>query len=245
MALTFSSVTLQPVSLNSVSVTWVMSAVEPGVTYTVSRSGAPEGPWVELSAGIVLATYLDMNVNLRSPSRLHHYMVTAIAGVNSTDSDPVAVFFTPDNYATEMVRRNNILLERHIGTSCKLYSRRTWGVKCPNCWDSVKQRRTTDSCLICYSTGFLGGYYTGVDIYISFMNPPQTIRPAEITDEQQTNNSWMSNYPIVKALDVIKTPDLKCWRVRSVLHSTKLQYIIRQRLELIEIDKNAQEYKLS
>lgn len=65
-----------------------------------------------------------------------------------------------------------IRLKHVTGVPVLLYISKKWGKVCTSCWDGASNYPTPKkSCTRCYGTGFLGGYFDPIKIWVSFPAP--------------------------------------------------------------------------
>jgi len=77
----------------------------------------------------------------------------------------------------EAMRRNYFILEQG-GERVKLYLRKWAGTPCPN--NSPTHKSTLNDCVICFGTGYIGGYNGPYDLIIA---PPDEAKALEATPE--------------------------------------------------------------
>jgi len=100
-----------------------------------------------------------------------------------------------------VIAKNRYLLEQ-FGERCKLFIRKENGVRCKNYVDTHKQAHNT--CLICYGTGFEGGYEGPIDVVIA---PPEAEKHIDLTDTglrlSFTFESWTGPSPLLRTRDFV------------------------------------------
>lgn len=74
--------------------------------------------------------------------------------------------------AKEINRKENLRFEKLIGMPAKVLKRKNFGELCTHCVDKLTGSVTNSSCLICYGTRFVGGYYNPVDVYMEIVGLP-------------------------------------------------------------------------
>lgn len=82
---------------------------------------------------------------------------------------PFTVRIKPRPEAREIARRLDIIFKARYGDSCKvrIWHRRTHGEKCTTCWDVYENVSKDVDCLICYGTGYKGGYVGPEEMYVT------------------------------------------------------------------------------
>lgn len=72
--------------------------------------------------------------------------------------------------AREIVRKENLLLQKRGGTRGWLFKRRNRGQACPRCLDPATGQVIDPKCLVCYGTGVNYGYHDPVELW-ALRNP--------------------------------------------------------------------------
>ena len=141
------------------------------------------------------------------------------------------------------------------GVPATYYRKKTTGAPCPVCWDDMLERETKGNCEACYGTGLDGGYYLGVDTYISFQLDQRTLKRTGMIDlKENLVAAWLTNYPKIKPGDVLKREDNKnIYEVqdpvgidglRSYRNGKTGEAVLRQILKLLQVEYNSILYKL-
>ena len=249
--LEFKSLTVECWDLDYLVISWSIKPTTEDInlsTFSVWRSNSPEGPFKQIQGGLVnVFVYKDPSVNLKHRWRKYYYKVKV-----DPENDPLRSPWIgpeskqdrPDVIATEIIRRNNLLLDRFVGIDAQLYIRRTWGQRCSECWDTIKQRKVKSDCLVCYNTGFVGGFFDPIPIKINFSPSPEMIRQANFEQQPDATNSWMSNYPQISPKDVIIEDGKTRWRVVQPSFTQKRRVKVHQVMQLVRVNHNDIEYKL-
>ncbi len=130
-----------------------------------------------------------------------------------------------DYYFKEIRRRQSVLLMQN-GEDCKLLIRRIEGTKCLHYDDYNKQckyprgktKAEKDSGTnVCFNTGFVGGYYTAVDIKVRFVPSGEAVVVREGGRRvEYTPRSWTVWLPVVKDHDIVVTSRNERFRLGEV-----------------------------
>lgn len=152
-------------------------------------------------------------------------------------SDAVTLSYYPSNYAQEVIRRKNLGLGRY-GKDIAVVKRRSFGTRCPDCWDSTLYRRSKEDCDSCYDTGWLYGYFNPI-IVKGVITPVVEDTQISIFGEWQVGNSLfvMGNYPRLKNKDVIVDNLNRRFRIEEVIPTEFTGALITQRARVSFIDK--------
>jgi hypothetical protein len=67
-----------------------------------------------------------------------------------------------------MARDTRVALERIVGHEALLFKARTWGPRCPQCFDKKTGATTRSGCKVCWGTSFTGGFLNPVRIFVKF-----------------------------------------------------------------------------
>ena len=99
--------------------------------------------------------------------------VTRKSDSSVTYSDPARREPTPDLIAREVRRLEVLLMREYIGRLCWVFPVRTFGQRCPDCWDRVSRKRYRTNCLTCYDASFRGGYLSPMAIMLQIDPTPK------------------------------------------------------------------------
>lgn len=72
--------------------------------------------------------------------------------------------------ARDIARREHLQQRQIEGTQGFLLKRKKFGVRCPQCTDWDTKEITNSDCGNCYGTGLVGGYYAGVEFWMTLNN---------------------------------------------------------------------------
>lgn len=224
--------------------------------YHVLRSNSPEGPFDRITpaGGLSAFQFEDTTVNRFSKWRRWYYKIEAVGPGPVTVFSPVFTLVVPfptrqGLVAAEIRRNRKILLEGigitpgTIGIRCLFYARRTFGNRCAECWDFVKRQVGNDRCLICFGTGFTGGYLPPLALYVN-VGPSTEATDLDPISEREPSKiqGWTTNYPEITRGDLLITQGNRRYRVEVKKESQQLEITYRQFLSLYEIPPVDVEY---
>jgi hypothetical protein len=234
-------------------------------TVEVWRSEAEGGQYQRVSQTMVAGDVFDFQdraVNLLSKWRQFYYRIR-ITNRNDTDEfhdygsnawrkvlegeDPGGVVMEapPDKYALESIRRFNLVLREFGGRRVLVSVQKTWGQRCPNCWDHLKSRRNKSHCMTCFDTGIGGGFFNPMEAWS--MKPPHKVY-VQLTSifELQADDRimWFSRYPRLKPRDLITSIDGDRFRVISISRHEKAWSLTRQTVQVRRLSRDQVEYRL-
>ena len=181
-------------------------------------------PVVPTESSVVTVSYSylkgeALRSTLQSRAKIF-YRVTTVAQ-DTTGTSPSGLIETPLEYCPpvspedsekmdyiwrEAIRRNRFILEQG-GERVKLFLRRTVGNPCPCKWDPHLfefSKQPLNNCLVCYGSGFIGGYEGPYDIII----PPED-NEARVSQGvtgrrvESTYEVWIGPSPVVSQRDFI------------------------------------------
>ena len=265
--LTVRNIRVSTLSRDSVTVSWTIEETPEdlsGYTLTLLRSGSEVGPYSVVSPAMSaedISEYHDREVNLVSKWRELYYRVrvTKVSDGETQEwgsvdpervlqgSNPLGVPLesAPDLEALEARRRFALTAREFGGRAVLALNRRTWGQRCPVCWDTLKRRRTKSGCLSCFDTGFTGGYFLPQETWCMKMPGQEAVQPTPYF-ELQVNDVVMQfgAHPRLSPRDLIVDAAKSRWRVLNVRRHEKGWALTRQTVHLREVPRSDIEYRL-
>lgn len=218
-------------------------------TFTIERSEAAMGPWDQASQPFEdKYHYRDVNVNLIHRFRQYWYRIkiTRKEDDEVTYSASIRMQPRPDKVAMEVRRLERMLFKEFVGRRCYLFPARTFGQRCPSCFDRVSGQSLRSHCLTCYDTTFAKGFLDPIEIWMQIDPCAQGTQLLQITETQQQNTSArLGDFPPTKPRDIIvEAGENRRWRVERVTETQRLRAVLHQELVLHEIPLSDIEYKL-
>lgn len=220
--------------------------------YNVYRSETQDGNYELLTSSPITDTFFVDNENFNSSKFEIEYWVIEIIldGGVSHKTAPIAAVpkrgTFQNNRATEINRREWVLLRKFTGMDATILRRKKHGQRCPVCWDPVSKKVVGNKCQTCYDVGFTGGYYSGMTTKIQF--------DARIENKQYTYfgkfeanqiGAWTIAYPDIQPHDlIIRHGDHKVYRVEQIQNTELLGNPVRQIMRITELAKEGVEYAL-
>jgi len=140
------------------------------ITFTVENSKSGTGDW--LTVGTVVDDYSITDATQRIYGKLlrSFYRVSFVHGAITYTSDVEQAggnLTGKDKMIAREIIRKEQLRFRLWGMPGILMKRRQWGQKCTTCLDWDTGQVKDSHCDICFGTGFVGGYFAGVDYTVS------------------------------------------------------------------------------
>jgi hypothetical protein len=217
-------------------------------TFTVERSESPLGPWDQVSPEFSdKYSFRDITVNLLNRFRFYYYRIKIKrkSDNNIIYSELAQNTNKPDLVAQEVRRLENLVFQEYIGRAVWLFPRRTFGQRCPNCWEDVTGQRVISGCVTCFDTGWARGFLDPIKCWIQFDPTVKHIENSQLIETQQQNASArLGHFPIVKPKDIIVESDNVRWRVERASDTQRLRAVLHQELVLHQIPRGDIEYKL-
>lgn len=210
----------------------------------VLRSEAPGGPWDAISE-----KFSDKYLFYDRFTRPFHnwrslfYIVRVTNKLTGATKDfgPSQQQAEPDLIANELRRHMQLLLREFTGRRCWLLPRRTFGQRCPTCWNKTLQKQTRSGCKTCFDTGFARGFLHPVEVFAQI----DTGAPAaDVRNAPGGNSARMVDIGGVKPRDILIEAENKRWRVTSVNQTEQSRSPIHLEVQLQEIPESDVEYAI-
>jgi hypothetical protein len=225
------------------------SSVDPrDFTFQILRSESPEGPFEAITEPFEdRYLFVDARIPAGHKYRQLWYRIRITHKASSEVEETASVTHEaePDLVANYIRRSEQTLLTQVIGRKCWLLKRRTFGPRCPSCWDATTQKRTRTSCMDCFDTSFLRGYHDPIEVWVQIdpFSKGEKLN-AQMKDHENITTGRMTFYPNVSPGDVLIEPENKRWRIIRVALSERLRAPVKQELQMREIQSTDIEYRL-
>ena len=166
--LSLTSLTVTTYDANKLTVSWAFKSTSESLSnyvIDVYRSETPGTGGIDeytlVGSGISATTsyYDDITVSgLFHPTRTWFYKIKVTN--QSTSKSSILFDTTPayikslslDKYTLEIIRRKKQVQDKFAGRPVYVLRRKTFGQRCPTCWDSTLFRRTKDDDTTCFGT---------------------------------------------------------------------------------------------
>lgn len=251
VALDINKLRVRTLDVTRMEVTWETSSPTVDAldyTFQVFRSESGEGPWdpktEEFSDRYI---FVDSRVPHADSSRQLWYKlrVRRKSDDSTKDFGPVMNDPEPDLVAQYIRRAEQTLFTQATGRQVWLFPRRTFGLRCTNCWDPRLSAKKMANCIACYDTSFVRGYLNPIEVWMQIDPVANAVQlQAQQKNQQQLTTARMTFYPLVKPDDVIVEAENRRWSVKGVTPSERLRAVIKQELTLRVIQPTDIEYKL-
>lgn len=244
---------VRSLDIDSKEVTWERDtgpSVADALDYTVEvlRSESPEGPYDLISPPFSdRYIFVDRRVPQGAKYVLLHYKlrVTHRQSGTVTEVGPAAQQAEPTLVAQYIRRMQLVYLTQVIGRSAWLFKKRTFGPRCPTCFDAKMNKRVADRCLDCFSTGMLRGYHDPIEIWVQ-IDPTVKTRQnnAQQIAEFVSATARTSFYPNIAPGDLLVEAENRRWRIQTVTTSEQHRAPIKQELSMRQIEEKDIEFKI-
>lgn len=224
-----------------ISLTWETLIDSAKYYVLVERSNSSEGPFELLTKIPIVNAYgfIDRTANRDAADRIFYYRLIARNKIDSNDqvsSEVIQTHYDPPNHIAKYIaKQERRLLERFIGQKFILYTRKTFGKRCPICYDPVRQKSFKDHCNNCFGTTFDGGFFAPIVIYVNTNPRIESHNKTEIiTTEQRGVQAWCGATPKVTPGDLLIEKERKNQRfvVDVVSHTETRDAIVHQNLQM-------------
>ena len=136
-------------------------------------------------------------------------------------------------------------LDTTHGTPCWHLPKKSFGDRCPSCYDVVRKRVVRSDCEVCYGTTFVGGYDDPESLNISFSASAEVRKKASFADlEPSQSVCWLANYPDMRPGDLVIEPENRRWNVVNVENYEYLRTRIRQVCLLDEVSPTDVQFQI-
>jgi hypothetical protein len=197
----------------------------------------------------VVPFYEDSNVNLFENGLRYYYKVEGFVGGVKVDDDKgtTSEYNVRDPIANKVIHENQLVLRVMNNPSVQVLLKKREGKKCPKCWNEITKKIRYSNCETCNGTGVLGGYHKPIVTRIS-RSFSQLMDFSNMLDGDKTTHTpidaWMSLSPLVSPGDIIVDRLNQRFMIDNVSPRTRSQYIIRQVLNLVPLEKGHPAYQV-
>jgi len=216
--------------------------------FQVFRSQSPEGPFEKISESFEdRYFFIDDRVPPVDKFQVLQYklQVTQKSTGDTKDFGPVARAAEPDLIASYIRKAEYTLLTQVIGRQVWFFPRRTFGQRCPSCWDYTLGQKKRSRCLDCYDTGYLRGYLDPIELWVQIDPGTKNYQlQSQQKDEQSQVTARTTYYPPIKPGDLLVELENKRWRVITVTPSERLRATVKQEMTIREVQRTDVEYRL-
>ena len=211
--------------------------------FFLERSEAEGGPWDQIAGPMIDIFYVrDNDVPKISHTRRLFYRVRVQNRVSGKELIGGAVSQEGELSldAQEIVRLEQVLFQEFNGVQTWLYPRRSFGQRCPQCFDRVLNKRTDDSCPTCFGTSFSGGFHSPVEVFAQI---DQTNVTEQVSPQLHTQTFFYGMRcgptPFVKPLDLLIDNQNRRYRIIDVQTTSRLGVSVRHECRMLLLQRGA------
>jgi hypothetical protein len=248
------SITLYPRWYKHVIVEWSVPADWGRCIFNVLFSPSESGPFKQLNGSPINGNHLkDVDTQEYSKISKAYYVVEAILldkGNAVLRSAPATWETSQSNWvqlrSQEIQRREYVLLSKFTGSKSYIFRRKSYGERCPDCWNPNVEKAMKDNCPTCIGTTFKGGYFLPYNTYVQFdPSPDSNVKTYFGKFEPVQIAAWTVSIPRVFPDDiVVRDGNWDLFRVDNIAQTELQGRTVRQMLQLTELSKNSIEFEL-
>lgn len=249
VCLSVQNVRVRSLNINYQEVAWEIENTSEDIldyTFQVFRSEASAGPFESISPAMEdQFLFVDNRIRVNNKWRQWHYVirVTHKSSGDYKDFGPHSHTENPDLVAEELRKHFNLLMREFTGRRCWVLPARTFGQRCPSCFNKHLKSRTRSGCRLCYDTGYVRGYHTPIEAFIQFDPSAKANQQTNLGEVQQQNTTArMGYFPPLKPKDIVVEPENRRWRVSQVSSTQRLRVVVHQEVQLHEVPRSDVEY---
>lgn len=234
-------------SYDRVAMRWALDEpVRQVVVFEIWRSESSTTGFTRVGVTRSLA-WVD-RVNLLAKQKPMYYQVRASIATRPVVSNTAAITNAPNEDVLRLQKRERFQLAKYDGVPAFLYTRRRTGRPCSRCVGAKEMGDLGVDCMTCFGTGFEGGYYPPLPIYVAHQDlktEGSNIQQNYVKESSNTN-LWTSNWTIISPEDVLveMAPPNLIWRITGMQKSQRRQAVSRQLMTANEADKGHAIYHL-
>lgn len=230
-----------------VRVQWQIDTSQVGLgpfTFTLFRSGSPQGPWDTVASGLSnVYVYDDTLPLLYGINKDVFYQVEASPG--NIGSLPRSVLNNVDRKKYLLIRKiqrdEQVMLRKGNGTEVYVIKKRHFGPRCTDCWDKRSGIVLRKDCGTCGGTSFEAGFFTPVKTFAKVTPSTEGIdlTAPTSTPETEVAQAMLQAFPLVSRSDILVEPETnKRWEITVVQPTEILRVPVHQDLTMsrLEID---------
>lgn len=218
-------------------------------TFQVLRSESHAGPYAPVSDPFQdRFLFFDRLTEVGHPERVFFYRLLVRNRVSGEAKDfgPYDTKPEADLIAREIRRQFQLQFREFSGRRCWLLPVRTFGQRCPSCWDEEMQQQKRSGCEQCYDTGFTRGFHHPIEIWCEVEVGGARARNFVMGAPKSTidNSARCVDIGVVKVGDVLIEGENKRWGITTVSSTEHGRSTVLYDLGLHEIPAGDIEYRV-
>lgn len=244
------SISVRSLDIDFFEVSWKLKPTSEDLldyTFQVLRSEAGGGPFAPVSPELEdQYIFVDKTIRVGNDFREWFYKILVKCKADGTTKEfgPADPGPDADLIALELRKHMNLLFREFNGRRCWVLPVRTFGQRC-SCWDVILSKRTQSNCATCFDTGFVRGYHTPIESWISIDPDQKSKQDFNVGPTQQSNTTARLGYfPPLKPQDVVVEAENIRWRVVQVSGTEQLRAPVHQEIQMHKIPSSDIEYRI-
>jgi hypothetical protein len=215
---------------SQLDLTWTISPVRSlmdEVVFTVERCQSPAFDVLETKVVATVAGVpeqqvyeaVDRTPKLENFWRRYFYRVVASGpGSEVVTSEAKTWEADLDVYESEIVNRNDFLLQYNTGTPCFAFIQRTADAPPCTCVDPATYRQRDANCPSCLNTGRQRPYFAPIQLYVDLNPDAKQVQVGNFGELHPfEKDAWSSAFPSLKPRDLIlEAITARAWRIVNV-----------------------------
>lgn len=220
--ITVTALKVRSLDVDFLQLSWkILDTTEDVLDYDMElfRSESQAGPWDRLTPPFQdRYIYYDRFTNQFHNWREFFYKLVVTHRVTGEVAEfgPVQQQAEADLVTLELRRHFQILFREFSGRRCWLLPARTFGQRCPNCWDAKLHKRVKSSCGMCFDTGFARGYMAPIELFAQVESGSPTV---DAPNAPGKNTARIVDIGNAKPRDILIEGENNRWRVEAVNQS--------------------------
>jgi hypothetical protein len=152
-----------------------------------------------------------------------------------------------DKIASEIQRREYMLLSKFVGVKSFYFKKRNFGERCARCWNESQEKVMDDHCRVCYGTSWQGGYFNPLPVYFQYdASSNSKVKSYVGTIEPNSISAWTISVPEMHPDDIIlRSGDFAIYKIISVSQTELQTKAVRQTVSLTQLSKSDVENELA
>jgi hypothetical protein len=236
---------LYPSSLTEMYIEWDLE----GDTFSIYRSTSPASDFEIIAQDVIQPFYVDNTANLYDENIRYYYRIEGfLSGDKVAEDGPRTLEYNArDGVANKVIHESKVALRVMNNPPVYFLLKKRTGEECPECWNPVTKRVRFANCDVCNGTGILQGYHEPIPTRIS-QDVSQLVMASGEMDGDKVKltpiRAWVSNTPLLHPEDIMVDVMNQRYKVFNVARRTKSQYVIRQVLDLVPLEKGHPAYQV-
>jgi|GEM_PF-6505404 len=233
------------------TIQWQYSPASLNNKFYIYQSESPESGFDLLSEELTGDTteFSTDKINLYNLTRNIYIKIKCVEDSGNTVWSKTMSNFPSEKhrYAANIMERRDLELRRLNGIKTALYIKRTYGIRCPACWDPIANRTRKSKCPECYNTGWYKGYHDPIIIWVSYPPVYKAIGNAGMgAVEAMSTMAWTNGYPLITPGSVLieMNESARHWVASQIQFKEIARFPVKQIVKLEELRKDAIEWKL-